>query len=92
MGIHIISLMEKPGSKSTTMGWYVDEEEAFQAVEENRGGIQECIYEYAIIEEVPPGVYAVPTKEAWFKWDAEERKFKQIPKPTEVRGLISWYQ
>ena len=42
MGIHIISLMEKPGSKSTTMGWYVDEEEAFQAVEEaptpNEGG------------------------------------------------------
>lgn len=93
MGIHVITLMAdlEACTKCHTVGWYVDEEEAFKAVMENRGGMEECLYDYAVIEEVPPGVYAIPSKEAWFKWNGDEGKFMPISKPEEIRSVVCFY-
>ncbi len=92
VGIHIITVMPNLESgNSDTVGWYVDEMEAIKAVKENRGAMEDCLHNYAVIEELPPGIGALPTKETWFKWDDEEHAFKPIPKPEEVSYIICWF-
>jgi len=66
--IHLITALTKNGRISRTFGYYATEAEALEAVKENRGGMDECLYEYAVIEAVPPGIFASAEATHWFQW------------------------
>lgn len=51
------------------VGFYNDENEAKNAVENNFNNIHDNIYEYVIIEEMHPGIKLPDTKRQLFHWD-----------------------
>ena len=53
------------------MGFYHDKNDAISAVMENACDINETCYEYAVVEEIPPGVYAYPRPRWFFKFDGK---------------------
>ena len=54
-------------------------EEAEKAVLTNSCDIQDHMFEYALIEEVPIGVYPSAINKWWFKWDRKNKEFFKLP-------------
>ena len=59
-------------------GWFENFEDAVEIIENNISDIWEYCYEYAMIEEVPAGLYSFPRQEWWWKWEGGETG-KYIP-------------
>lgn len=93
---------DKPYKHTSTFGHWPDLEGAQKAVARNEGGMDECLYNYLVIEEVAYGVYGRiqlmdpdnPAKgEWWYKWeppDGQEGHWVPMDKPEWSLGLISW--
>ncbi len=60
------------------IGYYFSERIAIKEVEYNGGDMHEDSYEYAVVEEVHPGLYDVNRKETWFKWNKASEKYEII--------------
>lgn len=74
-------------------GYYADEDKAFKAVFENWGDIQECYYEYAVIEYVPEGIYSQTGDEPqhWFKWHDKLKGWLPCETPDPFKRTVGWY-
>ncbi|KLU61109.1 hypothetical protein CEB3_c26790 [Peptococcaceae bacterium CEB3] len=57
-----------PSHKSRCLGYYRDKQEALSAVNENRGGFDQGIYNYLVIEKIGEGIHAIVEEETWFRW------------------------
>lgn len=68
-----------------TWGWYETFEEAERAVLENHTDIFECTYDYAVIEEVGPGVMALGEVRQWYRADFKNRNPPGGHSPTVTR-------
>ena len=75
------------------VGFYHDKKSAEEAVEENRCDIFECLYDYAVIEQTPPGVYGTSSAEyeRWFyKYDHENKRYDPIEEPECVKHIYGF--
>lgn len=59
-----------------TVGYYHDLEKAKQVVEENICDINETCYNYALIQELGPGLYPDPINNWWYKWNKEKKQYE----------------
>ena len=70
----ITSINVKPGRfgeevrSQRCFGFTFEKEGAFERVRENRGDIQELLYEYCVIEEYEEGIQSLSETVQWFKW------------------------
>lgn len=75
------------------VGFYYDMESAEEAVIENRCDIFECLYDYAVIEQTPQGVYGTSSSEykRWFyKYDHDNNKYVPIEEPECVKHIYGF--
>lgn len=64
------------------VGWYEDFNIAIDCVKNNSCDINETCYKYALIEEIPEGLYQC-TRNRWlFKYNKENDSYKQIEEPS----------
>lgn len=70
-----------------TFGFYAEKRQAEIAVEENRGNMHECMYNFLVIEEIGEGVHALAENEQWYRWDD---RWVPCKKPKETVGVINW--
>ncbi len=63
----------KGGPTSRLWGWYPTFDEAEKSILENHGDLFECLYDYAVIESLAPGVQRIAKVEKWYKADWEHR-------------------
>ena len=76
---------------SRTFGFYTFYKEAFDAVFQNRGNMQECLYEYLVIEYIEPGIHPEVHIEEWYEWDKESSRWLMLVfKPKEFDGIVNW--
>lgn len=61
-----------------TFGYYNDRDVAIRMVELNNLDIQERLYNYAVVEYIPEGLYNIAEERIFFKWNEEKRMFEQI--------------
>lgn len=61
-----------------TFGYYKNREEAIEAVTKNYCDIQERIYQYAVIEYIPEGLYNIAQEQLFFQWNDERKAFEPI--------------
>lgn len=66
---------------SKFMGYYFDKSYAFEAVQSNSCNIFENLYNYAVIEEIAPGLYSFPRKRWVFEYDDVAKAFHEIDEP-----------
>lgn len=59
-------------SSSRCFGFYPDEDEARDAVTENRGNMQESLYTHLVIETLTPGIHPDAREVAWYRWEEPE--------------------
>lgn len=74
-----------------TVGWFSNLKTAIKCAEENWGDIYENgSYPYIVIEKVSKGLYPICTEEIWYKWQAQDGKYRLCEKPTEYKHVINF--
>lgn len=68
--IYTVTAITKEGGRSRCFGYYFGQQKAYEAALGNYGGMDECLYDYLVIEKIGPGIHAIVDSEQvfWFKW------------------------
>jgi len=86
--------------QSHTFGYYSKLEDALTAVEKNYGGMDECLYDYIVIEPIPPGIYGFLQNDIdkdetiWYKWVHPENEFgrwERCERPEVYKHICSFF-
>ena len=86
--IYIITSVEgKLGGSCRCWRFFHLLKDAKMCVKENRGEMNECFYEYLIIEEINEKMYNL-NKEYWYRWQNKDRKWIEVEKPEIFKGVI----
>ena len=64
-----------------TFGYFDTVEACIQALNENVCDMHECLYEFAVIENIGQGIHPHSKEVAWFRWDDKRHGFFEIQKP-----------
>jgi hypothetical protein len=56
-------------------------------IEEKQGDLHNDLYNYIVIYEVESGIQAPATEVTWYKWDYDEGKWLEIPRPEPAEGF-----
>ena len=79
--------------RSRCFGFYNTYNEAYKAVEENRGSMCECLYDYIVMEYIEPGIHPMVHAVQWWAWNDASNKWDflcQEDEPKEFRGTINF--
>lgn len=63
---------------SRTFGYYPHKEWAIDDLHKNNLDIREAVYDYAVVEKIPMGLYQLAEETIYFKWDEEKQGFYEI--------------
>ena len=66
------------------IGYFSDQDIAIKTIESNWGDFWETIYNYAVIENIPEGIYQIDPNPLWFQYDRDTEKYKSIERPKET--------
>ena len=64
-----------------TFGYFDTVEACIQALNENVCDMHECLYEFAVIENIGQGIHPHAKEISWFRWNDEKQGFFEIEKP-----------
>jgi hypothetical protein len=91
--IYVVTVLREHHDKvweSRSMGWYSDQNKAIDAVERNVGSIEECLYNWCVIEEFREGMMAVASDHpVWFRW-TPDNKWESTATPEWSKGTVNW--
>lgn len=65
-----------------TMGYYPKYEMAEEDLNSNNCNMHEYLYTYAVIEEIPEGIYQTCTARTFFKFDKDKNGYFRIDPPS----------
>ena len=77
-------------SDMRTFGYFDSFEACNQALHENWCDMHECLYEFAVIEQIEQGIHPHAKEMDWYRWDNEKCGFFEIDKPTETNGYCNY--
>jgi len=77
-------------SDSRCIGYFSEQESAIKAIENNRGDFWETIYNYAVIENIPEGIYKFDAEPLWFQYDRDTEEYKPIDRPEETLHMCGF--
>ena len=89
--IYTITTMKENGRGTRTPGYFFSLENAQAYLEGNIGDLFEETYDYAVIEKVYPGIYAIEGRvEWWYKFNIEKDSYEGIDKPDKFHRMLCW--
>lgn len=63
---------------SRTFGYYPHKEWAIEDLHKNNLDMREAVYDYAVVEKIPMGLYQLAEERIFFKWDEDKQGFYDI--------------
>lgn len=72
------------------IGYFETFEKAEYIVLNNVGDIEETIYNYCVIENIPDGIYQYDQNAKWYKFDNLNEVYKPCEKPKELNHLVGF--
>ena len=63
---------------SRTFGYYPHKEWAIEDLHKNNTNLHEYLYDYAVVEKIPMGLYPLAEERILFKWDEDKQGFYEI--------------
>jgi hypothetical protein len=63
---------------SRTFGYYPHRHWAIEDLHNNNTDLHECLYDYAVVEKIPMGLYPLAEERIFFKWDEAKQGFYEI--------------
>ena len=69
-----------------TFGFFERYHEAFLAIKNNIGNMQEMLYDYIVLECIEPGIHSKVSAKEWYGWNMDEKRWvhTECPKEFEV--------
>ena len=61
-----------------TVGYYPHREWAIEDLHNNNLDIHEYLYDYAVVEKIPMGLYSLVEETIYFKWNEDKQGFYEI--------------
>lgn len=88
----ITTIQLKDGQLGYTrcIGYFKTFEKAEYIVLNNVGDIEETIYNYCVIENIPEGVYQYDQNAKWYKFNDLDEVYRPCEKPKELNHLIGF--
>jgi len=71
-----------------TFGYFLDREQAVQAVLRNAGDLHECLYTWCVVETLDEGIHPLGdlenpgANETWFHWNEQTDRWEPVQRPT----------
>jgi len=76
---------------SRVFGFYEKYIDAYEAVNTNRGSMNECLYNYLVVEYIEEGIHPHVHKEEWWNWNDTLTRWEMMSgKPYFSDGIINW--
>lgn len=72
------------------IGYFKTFEKAEYIVLNNVGDIEETIYNYCVIENIPDGIYQYDQNAKWYKFNDLDEVYRPCEKPKELNHLIGF--
>ena len=72
------------------VGYFKSFEEAERIVLNNIGDIEETIYNYCVIENIPEGIYQYDQNAKWYKFDDLVEMYKPCEPPEELHNVVGF--
>lgn len=72
------------------IGYFETFEKAEHIVLNNVGDIEETIYNYCVIENIPDGIYQYDQNAKWYKFNKLDEVYKPCEKPKELNHLVGF--
>ena len=72
------------------IGYFETFEKAEYIVLNNVGDIEETIYNYCVIENIPDGIYQYDQNAKWYKFNNLDEVYKPCEKPKELNHLVGF--
>ena len=93
MNYFITAIYDEPGlfihrKARRTFGYFHTIDDAIKAVVENRGNMQECLYNYLVIEGIGEGIHRLAEQEIWYEW--KDGKWTLCNKPEFLKSIINF--
>ena len=77
--------------RSRTFGFYNEYNQAYEAIIQNFGNMQECIYDYLVLEYIEPGIHPVVHTSSWFLFeDSHWCPIHDIDIPDRFSHITNW--
>ena len=86
--LYTVTACTRDARITRTFGWFPDRQQAMKAVRDNQGSMQECLYQWMVIEAVPPGVHAEAKAIQWYRW--RKGRWTACPAPKWAQGLVNF--
>ena len=83
----IDSLGRQSLGETAFQGFYHEKDEAIESVRLNAADIAESIYNYAVIEEIEPGLYFYPRVRWFFKYNCNNDRYEDVVEPEFLNGV-----
>lgn len=74
-------------------GWWPTEKEALESIEVNDCDMQECYYNYLVLEQTPSYIGGFTQKnynQRWYMWDKETDKWIACNIPLFAKNVTAW--
>jgi hypothetical protein len=85
------SVPESKLNNQRTFGFYDDYRHAYLAVERNYANMEECLYDYLVMEYMEEGIHPTVHAEYWWQWNKEINCWKSLQeKPKEFVGIVNF--
>ena len=75
---------------SRCVGYFSSFEKAEQIVKNNTYDLEETIYNYIVIENIPEGIYQYDQNAKWYKFNRNTEKYDPCDKPKEMNHLVGF--
>lgn len=72
------------------IGYFETFDEAENIVLNNIGDIEETIYNYCVIENIPAGLYQYDQNAKWYKFNNVEEVYEPCEKPKELKHYVGF--
>jgi hypothetical protein len=72
-----------------TFGFFLDLNKAEESVKNNEGNLNECLYDFLVIEEIGEGIHSPSQQEIWYAWNNKNWE-KLNEKPEWATGTTNW--
>lgn len=73
-----------------TFGFKNSYADAYKAICANDGNMQECLYDYLVLEYIEEGIHPMVLSKKWFKWDKDNNKWIEYIAPEELKNITNF--
>jgi hypothetical protein len=90
--IYTVTALEKDGLHGRCFGFFFNETDARVTAFNNHCDLQECLYQYLVIEKQFDGIHALAEVIQWYFWSNLTEHWEECSEPNKERfnGIINW--